>query len=96
MIKRSFALIFLFISQIFNAQNLSEVLSLSMDKPSGTARFESMGGAFGSLGGDLSSININPAGGAVFIDNEYGFTISGSNTKNNTLFFNNDEENKNF
>ena len=96
MIKRSFALIFLFLSQIFNAQNLSEVLSLSMDKPSGTARFESMGGAFGSLGGDLSSININPAGGAVFIDNEYGFTISGSNTKNNTLFFNNDEENKNF
>ena len=96
MIRNSFFIIFIFLSLIINGQNLNEILSISIDNPSGTARFESMGGAFGSLGGDLSSININPAGGAVFINNEYGFTMSGKNTKNNTLFFNNNEENKTF
>ena len=34
-----------------------------------------MGGAFGALGGDLSSININPAGSSVFINSEMGFTL---------------------
>ena len=42
-----------------------------MDNSVGSARFQSMGGAFGALGGDLSAININPAGSAVFIDNQY-------------------------
>ncbi len=31
----------------------------------GTARFNAMGGAFGALGGDVSSIKINPAGSAI-------------------------------
>ena len=42
----------------------------------GSARFQSMGGAFGALGGDLSAININPAGSAVFIDNQYELSFS--------------------
>jgi len=96
MVKKLSVLILVLSSLTTSAQTLSEILSITLDKPFGTARYESMGGAFGSLGGDLSSININPAGGAVFIDNEYGFTMSGRNTKNNTLFFNNNEKNKNF
>jgi|TARA_B110000503_G_scaffold112421_1_gene168485 hypothetical protein len=96
MIKNYLSFILILFSLITRAQSLAEILSISLEKPSGTARFESMGGAFGSLGGDLSSININPAGGAVFIDNEFGFTISVGNTKNNSLFFNNNETTNNF
>ena len=96
MIKNYLSFILILLSLITRAQSLAEILSISLEKPSGTARFESMGGAFGSLGGDLSSININPAGGAVFIDNEFGFTISVGNTKNNSLFFNNNETTNNF
>lgn len=94
--KNYLSFILILFSLITKAQTLGEILNISLDKPSGTARFESMGGAFGSLGGDLSSININPAGGAVFIDNEFGFTVSVKNTKNKTLFFNNNETTNNF
>lgn len=38
----------------------------SQDDLNGSARFTSMGGAFGALGGDISVMNINPAGIAVF------------------------------
>ena len=56
---------FLFIYSIsISSQTLNDVLEFSIENPIGTARFESMGGAFGALGGDLSSININPAGSA--------------------------------
>jgi len=87
MVKKLSVLILVLSSLTTSAQTLSEILSITLDKPFGTARYESMGGAFGSLGGDLSSININPAGGAVFIDNEYGFTMSGRNTKKQYSIF---------
>jgi len=41
----------------------------------GTARFNAMSGAFGALGGDLSSIGNNPAGAAVFLKSEAAFTL---------------------
>lgn len=41
----------------------------------GTARFMAMGGAFGALGGDLSSLSQNPAGIGVYRNNEIGFTL---------------------
>ena len=72
MVKKLLILIFISSSLIIKSQTLSEILSISFEKPIGTARFESMGGAFGALGGDISSINTNPASGAVFIDNEFG------------------------
>ena len=59
------------------AQNIDDVLRFSTDNTQGTARFQSMSGAFGALGGDLSSLNINPAGSAVF--NNSQFTLSGTN-----------------
>lgn len=52
-----------------SAQSLGyEDLSIlfSQDERNGTARFVAMGGAFGALGGDVSSININPAGLTIF------------------------------
>ena len=47
-----------------------------------------MGGAFGALGGDLSAININPAGSAVFNTNQYVLSFSNNEKKINTNFFN--------
>ncbi|MDE6294909.1 MAG: hypothetical protein K2M03_02475, partial [Muribaculaceae bacterium] len=41
----------------------------------GTARFMSMGGAFGALGGDLSTLSQNPAGIGVYRNSEIGFTL---------------------
>ena len=33
----------------------------------GTARYNAMSGVFGALGGDISSMDINPAGAAIFV-----------------------------
>ena len=83
--KRVLAFIMAGIGAISMAQTTQDVLNYSLEEIQGTARFQAMGGAFGALGGDLSSININPAGSAVF---ENGvLTVSGgiygrSNTGN--------------
>ena len=45
------------------------------EKIDGTARFNAMSGAFGSLGGDLSAIDVNPAGAAIFLNSEIGFSL---------------------
>jgi len=69
-----------------SAQNINEVVRYGTDNVQGTARFQAMGGAFGALGGDLSSLNINPAGSAVFNYSE--FTVTGSNyNRSNNAFF---------
>ena len=52
------------------SQELSDALLYSQDNLNGTARFRAMGGAFGALGGDLSSLNVNPAGSAIFVNNQ--------------------------
>jgi hypothetical protein len=49
------------------SQEVSDALRYSQDNLNGTARFRALSGAFGALGGDLSSINVNPAGSAVLI-----------------------------
>lgn len=47
-------------SQTLGYQDLATLFSQNDHK--GTARYESMGAAFGALGGDISSVNNNPAG----------------------------------
>ncbi|NJB72580.1 hypothetical protein GGR42_003071 [Saonia flava] len=75
-----------------SAQNINEVLQYSTENLQGTARFQAMGGAFGALGGDLSALNINPAGSAVF--NNSQFTISGTNfNRNNDAIYSNTTNN---
>ncbi len=44
------------------AQGEIDAYRYSQTEVTGTARSMSMGGAFGALGGDISSIAINPAG----------------------------------
>ena len=50
----------------FHAQDLNSALLFSSGETLGTARFKSMSGAFGALGGDLSAVSINPAGSTIF------------------------------
>jgi len=56
------------------AQNDADVQRYTANYFSGTARFESMGGAFGALGGDMSALHINPAAVGVFRFGEISFT----------------------
>ncbi len=42
----------------------------------GTARYAAMAGSMGALGGDISSININPAGSGFIIDNSLSATMA--------------------
>lgn len=77
-------------SVTFLGQEISveDALRLSTGSNFGTARFKGMSGAYGAVGGDLSAINLNPAG-SIFFNNNYG-TISLSNyyIKNNSTYFN--------
>jgi hypothetical protein len=56
------------------AQNEVDALRYSQLTYVGSARFTGMGGAFGALGGDISSFSFNPAGVAVYRKNELSFT----------------------
>ena len=56
------------------SQNEVDALRYSQNYYSGTARFVGMGGAFGALGGDMSSISINPAGLGVYRKSEFTIT----------------------
>ncbi|MGW9687079.1 OmpP1/FadL family transporter [Flagellimonas sp. 2504JD1-5] len=86
--KRISTFIMILVCTFASAQNINDVLRYSQENIIGTARFQAMGGAFGALGGDLSSLNVNPAGSAVF--NFSQFTISGSNyNRNNDALFGN-------
>ncbi|RTZ07324.1 OmpP1/FadL family transporter [Flavobacterium sp. GSP6] len=72
---------------VAQSQEISDALRYSQDNLNGTARFRAMSGAFGALGGDLSSINVNPAGSAVFTNNQMAVTLTNFDTKNNSNYF---------
>lgn len=59
-----------------NAQEFdtNDALRIGTPQLNGTARFNAMGGAFGALGGDVSSLQINPAGSALFNYNNFSIT----------------------
>ena len=69
------------------AQNISDGLRLGLSGINGTARFQAMSGAFGSLGGDFSAINVNPAGSAIFSNNQWSISLSNNVLKNSTNYF---------
>ena len=69
------------------SQDISDAMRYSQDHLNGTARYRAMGGAFGALGGDFSALNVNPAGSAVFNNNQMAFTLNNYNTKNKSNYF---------
>ncbi len=58
------------------AQSALDAYQLGQLDFRGTARYMSMGGAFGALGGDLSAVTHNPAGIGVYRSNEVGVTLN--------------------
>lgn len=59
-----------------SAQDINEAYNLSNMSPQGTARSIGFGSALGSIGGDFSSVNVNPAGLGVYRTSELSFTPS--------------------
>lgn len=57
------------------AQSALDGGALMQQDIKGSARFMSMGGAFGALGGDMSTLSYNPAGIGVYRHSEIGITM---------------------
>lgn len=85
--KYIFVLITALCFSVVQSQEIRDALRYSQENLNGTARYRAMGGAFGALGGDLSSLNVNPAGSAIFVNNQAAVTLSSSDTKNDSDYF---------
>ena len=70
------------------SQNISDALNYSSNSYQGTARFNSMGGAFGALGGDLSAIAVNPASSAVLNDGHFSLSFGSDSKSGNASLLN--------
>jgi long-subunit fatty acid transport protein len=68
--------------------SVEDAVRYSSDEIQGTARFRAMSGAFGALGGDMSSVNINPAGSVIFNASHTSFSLGVFDTNNNVNYFN--------
>ena len=74
-------------SSFILAQDITDAVRYSMDEIQGTARFKAMSGAFGALGGDMSSVNINPAGSAIFNNSHASVSLGLYNKSNDINYF---------
>ncbi len=82
-----FAATFTSYSQALGYQDLG--ILFSQNDQNGTARFTAMSGAFGALGGDISSININPAGLAVYKNSAFASSFNTRTTDINASYYGN-------
>ncbi len=73
--KKVFALLLCGLPLMINAQDAFDVLQMSQTELRGTSRFQSMAGAFGALGGDLSVLTQNPGGIGVYRNSDLGITM---------------------
>jgi long-subunit fatty acid transport protein len=90
--KKIYLIALLCIAYISNAQTLSYNdigVLFSKENVNGTARYNAMSGAFGALGGDLSAIETNPAGAAVFLKSEFAVSVNNRNTQTTASFYGN-------
>jgi hypothetical protein len=75
------------------SQTLDDALRYSQTYQSGTARFNALGGAYGALGADFSSLSVNPAGIGVYRSSEFTITpVFTSNTVKSTFLGNKNED----
>ena len=75
-----------------SAQSLSfsdRAVLFSTEGNFGTARYVGMSGAFGALGNDMSAVDINPAGLAVYNKGEFSTTFAYRDTNINSTFYGN-------
>lgn len=83
------------LSMTAEAQNITDAVRYSSTDLNGTARYRAMSGAFGALGGDLSALNVNPAGSAVFLNSFTTFTLNVENAENEVSYMNGFNTNSN-
>ena len=83
---------------VIYSQNINDALNYSSNSYQGTARFNSMSGAFGALGGDLSAIAINPASSAILNDGHFSLSFGSDNKSGEVSMLNasNDFDKNNF
>ncbi len=70
-----------FVPFMIQAQDMVDALRFSNFQVSGTARAGGMGNAFGALGGDFTSVSINPAGIGLYRSSEFTLTPKFSYSK---------------
>lgn len=72
---------------VTQAQYVEDLVRYSEQNIQGTARFNAMGGAFSSLGSNLTATSVNPAATATFIRSEFeaSLGINTASTKTNYL-----------
>lgn len=84
--KKTLLYIFSLLSITAISQTPDDALRLSWHTLNGTARNIATGGVMGSLGGDITAANINPAGLGLFKTGEFVFS-PGINFNNNKFLF---------
>lgn len=79
----------LLLTATLSAQRFYDLLNFNTTQTLGTARYMGMGGAFSSLGGDMTSISQNPAGLGVYRSSEVVITpylnVMGSSASMSTI-----------
>ncbi|WP_088324056.1 OmpP1/FadL family transporter [Polaribacter tangerinus] len=83
-----FAVSFTARAQSLGYQDLA--LLFSENDKNGTARFTAMAGAFGALGGDVSAMNINPAGISVYNSSAFAGSFNVRSTDINANYYGSD------
>jgi hypothetical protein len=84
----NYLIVSLLISQLSVAQTLNDFTRLVSSDLNGSARYTSMAGAFGALGGDLTAISFNPASSSVFLHSELGLSANYKNKLTESAYLN--------
>ncbi len=71
-----YIIVLIFLSSTAFGQTFADALLLSNTQIHGTARSAAMGNAVGALGGDFTSLSVNPAGIGLYQTSEFTFTPS--------------------
>jgi hypothetical protein len=73
-------------STLIFAQSAKDALHFSTINYGGDARYTAMGGAFGALGGNMSTLHVNPAGIGLYRSSEFTITPVFTNIKNRATY----------
>lgn len=84
---------FLFLSSLIYAQVPEDAIRYSFYPQSGTARNLAIGGAMGSLGGDINATYVNPAGLGFYKTNEFVFSPAFNLNSNKARYRDTDTKN---
>lgn len=86
-------IVLLVVSTGLCAQGVDDAVNFSQIRYEGTARSMAMGGATGAMGGDLTSLCINPAGLGLYRGSEVAFTMGMQHVNTLSSYYGNDQNN---